>query len=78
MFLITMLSLNSCSTKSPFPSNHCEELPIFVKEDFRLVKNNTQCVKKLIQTNAIKNCSCLEPPEQETCYQKFIPEKFTK
>lgn len=74
-----MMSLSSCSTKSPFPNNtHCEELPIFTKEDFRLVKKNTQSVKKLIQTNAIKNCACLDPVEQETCYQKFIPEKFTK
>lgn len=69
-----MLSLSACSTKYLYPNNtQCEQLPVYVKRDFRLVKKNELLVKKFIQVNAIKNCSCLEPSEQEACYKLRIP-----
>lgn len=69
-----MMILSACSQKSlPNKNNsRCEALPIFTKEDFRWVKKNTPLVNKLKQTKAIKDCSCLEPNEQETCFKKFI------
>lgn len=71
-----MLSLNACSTKSLSPNDtKCDELPMYIKKEFRLAKKDELFVKKLIQTNAIKNCSCLEPSQQEACYQLRIPKK---
>lgn len=69
-----ILSLNACSTKYLSPNNtQCEQLPVFNKKNFRLIKKDESFVKKLIQVNAIKNCSCLEPSEQEACYKLRIP-----
>lgn len=67
-----MLILNACSTKSLSINTQCDSLPIFIKEDFRYIKKNPSLVNKLKQTKAIKNCSCLEPSQQEICYKKFI------
>lgn len=70
--LAMMMILSACSQKSLPSNSQCEALPIFTKEDFRWVKKNTPLVNKLKQTKAIKDCSCLEPNEQETCFKKFI------
>jgi hypothetical protein len=48
---------------------------MYNKKEFRLAKKDELFVKKLIQANAIKNCSCLELSEQEVCYQLRIPKK---
>lgn len=71
-----MLILNACSTKFLSPNDtRCDELPMYNKKEFRLAKKDELFVKKLIQANAIKNCSCLELSEQEVCYQLRIPKK---
>ncbi len=74
-----ILSLSSCSKDFKSPNDtRCDELPIFNKKDFRWVRKNPPLVNKFIQINAIKNCSCLEPSEQEICYQKYTSEKIIK
>lgn len=71
-----MMSLNACSTKFLSPNDtRCDELPMYTKKEFRLVKKDELFVKKLIQVNAIKNCSCLEPAEQEACYKLRTPKE---